>query len=484
MTSQHPPETPAAVDVAESKGSSSTAATDFSIDAGPRSLADAGRAYIGRLRGGDVGALPALFGLIVLLVIFNSVSPVFLTTGNLANVPSQGAGYILIAMGLVFVLLLGEIDLSAGTAGGVCAATMGLAVSKGGDLHKALGNATFLAVIVVLAAALAVAVHARLWPATVVIVLGVLVMLTNLGRYQILAIFLAVATGVAIGMLTGFLVARVGIPSFVVTLALFLAWQGVLLKFLGLGGALSVTQYDKITGFASSNMSTLQSWVFFVVVVGSYIAYTLFRSVRRRAEGLSAEPVALVALRGIALAVVGALGVYFLNQPRGSGGVLKGVPYIVPIVILLMVGWTLMLAKSSFGRHLYAVGGNAEGARRAGIDVPRIKIAAFGISSGMAALGGVALASRLGSIPSDLGGKNTLLYAVAAAVIGGTSLFGGKGKVRDAVIGGVVISIIPNGLGLKPDLGAPYEYMITGLVLLVAASVDALSRRRASASGV
>ena len=481
MTSSQTPETSRA-DVAKPavQGASSLAATDFANDAGATSLSEAGRSYFARLRGGDVGALPALLGLVVLLVVMDRVSPIFLTSGNLANVPRQGAGFIIIAMGLVFVLLLGEIDLSASWAGAVCAATMGLALTQAGDLRQALGGPTYTVLLVLLVLAVGVAVHARLWPAVAMVLGGLAVIFTGLGEKQLPAIFLAVAVGVAIGLLTGFLVARIGIPSFVVTLALFLAWQGVMLQFLGEGGALNVSRFDTVFGLVNGNLEPMQGWLLLVVTVGGYAAYTIVRSVRRRAQGLSAEPMSLVLVRAGAIAVIGALAVYLLNQPRGA---IRGVPYIIAIIVALMIFWTIVLSKSSFGRHLYAVGGNTEAARRAGIDVPRIKLAAFAICSGMAALGGVALASQLGSIPTNLGGTRTLLFAVAAAVIGGTSLFGGKGKVRDAVIGGLVIAIIPNGLGLKPNLNASYEFIITGLVLLLAASVDALSRKRASAGG-
>jgi D-xylose transport system permease protein len=243
--------------------------------------------------------------MLVLLVIFDRVSPVFFTTGNLANLPRQGAGFILIAMGLVFILLLGEIDLSAGTAGGVCAATMGLVLSKGGDLRLALGGRTFLVLLVLLGLALLVAVHSRLWPAVLVVGIGGALMLTDLGKHQVVAIYLAVATGVAIGLLTGFLVARVGIPSFVVTLALFLAWQGVLLKFLGEGGALNVARFDKVFGLANENFSPAQGWALLVVLLGGYLGYTIWRSISRRRENLSAEPLSLVLLRGAALTLVG-----------------------------------------------------------------------------------------------------------------------------------------------------------------------------------
>jgi D-xylose transport system permease protein len=333
--------------------------------------------------------------------------------------------------------------------------------------------------------AIVVGVLSRLWPAVAVVSAGVVLYLTGAGGNSVVAMLLAVVLGVSIGLLTGFLVASVGIPSFVVTLALFLAWQGVLLKFIGTGNAIPVRQEPAINGLANRNLPVTLGWLFFALIIGTYGAYTVWRSFRRRAQQLSAEPLALVVMRLVALAVLGGLVVWLLSEERGPNPALrsiKGVPYVVALIILLMVFWALVLGKSAFGRHLYAVGGNAEAARRAGINVPRIRTAAFAISSGMAGLGGVVLASRAGGVPADLGGGNTLLYAVGAAVIGGTSLFGGRGKVRDAVLGGIVIAMIPNGLGLV-GLGADYNFIITGLVLLVAASVDALSRKRAAATG-
>lgn len=454
---------------------------DFTHDVGPTSLSEVFHAYTDRVRGGDVGALPAVLGLVLLLVIFNQVSPFFFTADNLANLPAQGAAFVLFSMGLIFVLLLGEIDLSAGTAGGTCAATMALALRSDGDVIDALGGRVFAAMIVLMVLALAVAVVWKLWPAVAFIVLGVIVAFTHVSKNELVAIFLAVSVGVSIGLLTGFLVARVRIPSFVVTVALFLAWQGAVLLLIGQGGAISLARYDTITGFVNKNLSPLAGWLFVMGLIALYFGYTAFRSVRRRQQGLNAEPMSLVLVRGIALVVLGGLAVYFLNQPRGAGGI-QGMPFIVPVLLLLMVMWSIILARTSFGRHIYAVGGNAEAARRAGIDVARIRLACFAICTAMAALGGIALASRLGSLPSSLGGGNTLLYAIAAAVIGGTSLFGGRGKPRDAVIGGLVIAIIPNGLGLKANLGTQYEFMITGAVLLIAAGVDALTRARAQAS--
>jgi D-xylose transport system permease protein len=448
---------------------------DFAGDAPPENLQEAFRGYIGRVRGGEVGALPAVLGLVLLLVIFNQVSPFFLEVDNLANLPSQGAAFVLFAMGLIFVLLIGEIDLSAGTAGGTCAALMAVTLRDDGHVRDAVGGRIFAALLIAMALALAIAARAKLWPALIVIVAGIVIALTHVSSNQLVAIFFAVSVGVTIGLLTGALVAWVRIPSFVVTLALLLAWQGTVLLLIGQGGAISLAPYDTITGFINKNLSPVAGWLFVMGLIGIYFAYTAWRSVKRNKEGLAHEPIALVVARGLGLLLIGAAAVYLLNQPRGAGGI-QGMPFIVPVLLILMVFWSIMLARTSFGRHIYAVGGNAEAARRAGIDVARIRLGCFAICSGMAALAAVALASRLGSLPSNLGAGNTLLYAIAAAVIGGTSLFGGRGKPRDALIGGLVIAIIPNGLGLRADLGTQYEFIITGVVLLIAASVDALTR--------
>jgi D-xylose transport system permease protein len=259
----------------------------------------------------------------------------------------------------------------------------------------------------------------------------------------------------------------------------------VLLQFIGNGSAISTGNFPLVNGISNGNLPPLWGWVFYLVMVGGYIVYTVMRSIRRRAEGLSAEPMSLVIVRGTALAVVGAIALALLNQERGpnpSVVSIKGAPYVLPIMILFMVFWGLIQTKTRFGRYVYATGGNAEAARRAGIDLTRIRTACFAIGTGMAAVGGIAQASRLGSIPSDAGGGNTLLYAVAAAVIGGTSLFGGKGRVLDAIIGGLVIAVIANGLPLVTEKSGT-QFIINGLVLLIAASVDAISRRRAAATG-
>ena len=487
-----PADTPPAAELSQTPGATMTSTTrtpgadiaaGFTGDAGETSLRGATRAYIAKIRRGDPGALPAVLGLIVLLIVFSQVSKVFLTTGNLANLTPQAAPTILIAMGLVFVLLLAEIDLSAGTAAGVCAATMALALTKGGDLHKALGGGMYGAVIAVMVFALAIAVWMRLWWAGLTVLLGTIVVLTHLGAHIWIGMFLCVSIGTAIGLVTGFLRHPVGIPSFVVTLALFLAWQGVIIQFEGQGNAIATRQFYPLDALAYHDVRPAVGWVILAIFVGGYGLVTLFRSIRRRSQGLSAEPLSVVGIRFGALAAVGIFATYFLNtnrQVNPQGKPLEGMPWGIPLILVLLVISTLLLTKTQWGRHLYAVGGNPEAARRAGIDVGRIRVSAFAMCTTLSAFGGLAMASQLGGVPSDMG-KDILLYAVGAAVVGGTSLFGGRGRARDALLGGVVIALIPNGLGLIKNLGAAYTYVVTGAFLLIAAAVDAMARRRQQA---
>jgi D-xylose transport system permease protein len=227
-------------------------------------------------------------------------------------------------------------------------------------------------------------------------------------------------------------------------------------------------------------------WALYVAAVAGYAAVQLIRARSRARQGLAAQPMSILGLRIAVLAAVLGLATYALNQERAVNTLftsLKGVPIVVPVIAVLLIFWTFVLQRTAFGRHLYAVGGNTEAARRAGIPVDRIKIAAFMISSSMAAVGGIIAASRANSVDPNTGGSNVLLYAVGAAVIGGTSLFGGKGRVLDAVLGGAVVAVIDNGMGLL-GYSAGIKFVVTGLVLLLAAGVDALSRRRAAASGL
>ncbi|GGP83807.1 sugar ABC transporter permease [Streptosporangium pseudovulgare] len=394
------------------------------------------RGYAERVRGGDMGALPAVFGLVVLCTVFSILRPSFLTPGNFANLLTQGAAITVIAMGLVFVLLLGEIDLSAGFASGVCASVLAI-------------------------------------------------LLTEQGLPWYVAVAAAILTGVVIGAALGTVVAKLGIPSFVVTLAAFLGFQGLVLLLVKGGTNISIRD-QTIVAIANKYLPPVLGWALLALGVVGYAALQLLRARKRASRGLVADPIALIAARVGALAVLGGVAVYILNLERSRNPAvvsLTGVPIVVPIIVLLLVLGTFVLRRTAYGRHLYAVGGNAEAARRAGINVDRMKISAFVICSGMAAVGGIIAASRASSVDPNTGGSNVLLYAVGAAVIGGTSLFGGKGRVLDAILGGTVVAVIENGMGLM-GYSSGVKYVVTGAVLLLAAGVDALSRKRAAATGL
>jgi len=390
--------------------------------------------YWSRVKAGDIGALPAILGLVVLCGIFGAMSDVFLTPGNFANLLTQAAAVIVIAMGLVFVLLLGEIDLSAGYAAGVSGAVL-------------------------------------------------VILITNHDVAWYIAFPISIMVGALLGFVLGSLVARIGIPSFVVTLAAFLAFQGLLLLLAGEGGTIRIE--DKtILAVENSNLSPLLSWVFFIVVAVTYVGTGLTRLNTRRRAGLKTELVKLWVIKTTALLVITGGAVFALNVERSNNPdlvSLKGIPYVVPLILFLLAVGTFVLGRTAFGRHIYAVGGNAEAARRAGINVKRVRIAAFVICSALAAVAGMIFASRQNSISPTTGGSSTLLYAVGAAVIGGTSLFGGKGKMRDAILGGLVVAVIDNGMGLL-GYAAGIKFIVTGLVLLVSAGVDAVSRRGSSVS--
>ncbi|MFC0526393.1 sugar ABC transporter permease [Phytohabitans kaempferiae] len=398
-------------------------------------VASHARDYVARIRGGELGALPAVLGLVVLCVFFGVMRPVFFSAGNFANLFTQGAAVAVIAMGMVFVLLLGEIDLSAGFASGVCAAVL----------------------------AQVVAVHGYPW---------------------YVAVLAALATGVVIGLVLGFLVAKVGIPSFVVTLAAFLAFQGTVLLLIKGGTNVSIGD-EVIIAIENRNIPPALGWLLVVLIAGGYAAIQLLSVHRRTSRGLVTEPLPVVLARIGGLVAILAGAVYFLNLERSINPALnslKGVPIVVPIIAVLLIVWTFVLRRTAYGRHIYAVGGNREAARRAGINVDKIRISVFVICSFMAAIGGIILASKSRSVDPNTGGSNVLLYAVGAAVIGGTSLFGGKGRVLDAVLGGAVIAVIDNGMGLM-NLSSGQKFVFTGSVLLLAAGVDALSRKRAAATG-
>ena len=392
------------------------------------------QAYLARLRGGDIGSLPAIAGLVVLFVLFSLLRPdTFPTAGNIANLLVQASSIIVLAMGLTFVLLLGDIDLSAGVAGGASAAVMALVLRES-------------------------------------------------GVNWVVGLLAALVTGLVLGTLIGLLVARVGIPSFVVTLAFFLGVQGITLRLIGEGGTIAVRD-DVIVAIANSNVPVWLGWVLTALAAAGYAAVSLGRWAGQRRRGLSRDNLGVVIARLVVVVAVLFLVTAVLSQNRArvASIQLAGIPYSVPLIAVLLVVLTLVLSRTRYGRHVYAVGGNPEAARRAGISVRGIRMSVFMIGSTLAALAGVIDASRLNSVAPGSGGANTLLLGVGAAVIGGTSLFGGKGRVSDAVIGGLVIATIANGLGLLGQ-GAFVNFLVTGAVLLLAATVDAASRRRRAAT--
>ena len=389
--------------------------------------------YLSRIKSGDIGSLPAVLGLVSLVAVFGFMSEFFLTNRNFANLLTQAAPVMVIAMGLVFVLLLGEIDLSAGYASGVCGAVLVLLVTN----------------------------HGWSW-------------YTALGA--------SIAVGALLGTLIGTLVSRLGIPSFVVTLAAFLAFQGILLLLAGEGGTIPIA--DKtILAVENSNLTPVQGWALWAITSALYVVSGLNRINSRRKAGLVVELTQLWAMKTVGLLLITGLAVFELNQERGLSATnsTKGVTIVAPLILVILVAGTFLLSKTAFGRHIYAVGGNAEAARRAGINVKRVRTIAFVLCSALASVAGMLFASRMNSISPSTGGSSTLLYAVGAAVIGGVSLFGGKGRMRDAILGGLVVAVIDNGMGLL-GYGAGIQFLVTGAVLLVSAGVDAISRRGALAN--
>ena len=385
--------------------------------------------YRSRMRAGEMGSLPATLGLIVLVLIFAAANKTFLTPLNFANFFTQAAVVMILAMGLVFVLLLGEIDLSAGVTSGVAGSLLAVGLAKNG------------------------------WPLW-------------------LAVLVALGSGVVIGLGIGFLVAKVGIPSFVVTLALFLAFQGLVLVIIGEGGNVRITD-PTILAIENSNLPIWLGWTLYVVMVVAYAAIALTGRARRMQRGFAGQAMSLIVAKVVAVAVIGFVVVWVLSLERSVNpklNPLHGVPVIVPIIAVLTLVFAFVLERTRFGRHVYAVGGNVEAARRAGIRVSSLRIVVFAICSTTAAFSGIVAASRAASVDPNAG-RFIVLNAVAAAVIGGTSLFGGRGRIYDAIIGGAVVAVIDNGMGLL-GYSAGVKLMITGSVLMIAAGADALSRKR------
>ena len=467
-----------------SSAPSGAAITDFGIDTTAMSTTEAIGDYLARLRGGKLGSLPAVLGLIALFLLFTSLSDVFLSLNNVANLLAQGAGQTMIAMGIVFVLLVGEIDLSAGTASGAAGAVLAMHYVENGNLLGGMGTLVFVVFNAVLVLAAVLAALLRIWPGVVMSLVAMAITLSGTAANPWVEMLLALSVGTAIGCITGFLVAKIGMPSFVVTLALFLTWEGVILQFIGEGGVLGISTSHVLNQVANGNLSIAGSWALFVVAAGGFAAVSLGQHFRRLGRGLVTKPTPLVLFKVGGVAAFGAVATALLtiNRSPNPSIEISGVPYVVPIVLGLLTIGTYVLNRTRYGRHIYAVGGNTEAARRAGIDVTKIKASAFVVCSSVAALGAIVYSSKVGSVDAQAGGLDTLLFAVGAAVIGGASLFGGRGRVIDAVIGGTVLATVANGLGLLAQPAAVVA-IVTGLVLLLAATVDALSRRRAATAG-
>jgi D-xylose transport system permease protein len=390
-------------------------------------VADQFRGYVQRVKGGEMGSLPALAGLVVLGILFTSLDSVFFSKTNIANLMTQTAALMMLSMALTFVILIAEIDLSAGVTGGSAIAIWVLLVNQ----------------------------HQWNW---------------------VLALIVAWLCAAALGLFIGVFVAKVGIPSFVITLGLFLGLQGFMLVLLGGAGAYRV-QTQAVTDIMNKSMAVWAGYAFLGVIVLVSLVTGLYDRRRRQAAGVATRPIAMLWMRIAAWIVGGGFVVYLLSQDRSTGVFpITGVPIVVPIALgILWIGQTV-LDRTRFGLHVFAVGGNPEAARRAGINVARVRIVCFMTCSSLAVLSGLFTASQVGIVQATLG-RDIVLSGVGAAVIGGVSLFGGRGRLSQAAVGALLISMITNGLGLL-GLSAGITFLVTGGVLILAATIDAISRRR------
>ncbi|WP_377268970.1 sugar ABC transporter permease [Peterkaempfera sp. SMS 1(5)a] len=429
--SSNPIETPAADTTATDAEAIESHAPVRTVD--PRLLVreEGLKGYLGefkrKMRSGDLGSLPVILGLILIWGIFQGVTGTFLNPDNLSNITLYIAGPGLMAVGIVFVLLLGEIDLAAGSVAGTAAAIS-------------------------------------------------LVLSVQHGVNEWLAAGLAIVTAVVIGAIHGFFFAKIGVPAFVVTLAGLLGWSGLQQWILGTTGTINNPPDGLMVHLDNYFFSDVAA-AYGLAVVGVllYLGGALLDARRRRTAGLLARPVSEIAVRTVVLAVIAFAAAYTLNQDRGLPLAL-----VVFLGIVIITDW--VLRRTAYGRKVFAVGGSVEAARRAGINVVWVRISVFMISAGLAALGGLFIASQSGAADKALGGGNTLMNAIAAAVIGGTSLFGGRGKTWSALLGILVIQSIVQGLNLK-GIDTSIQYMITGAVLLAAVVLDSVSRRTQKASG-
>jgi len=397
------------------------------------SLGDYLRAWWKRIRGGESGALPIIMGLIVICIFFEVQSSAFLTATNIVNLLVQATFIILLGLAELYALILSEIDLSVGFVGAVGAAI-----------------------------ALALMGAPQNWPWWAALIVGM-------------------AACAVIGALQGILITRLRIPSFVVTLAGLLGWQGVLIYVFdvdkgAVGGVISISN-NVIDDLVSGSMTPAAGWILLIVAIALYATVTLLSSARRRSQGLTVPPRSITLLGVGAVAAAGVVLVWVCNLNRGTVTPLSGVPWVIPVVVIILLASSFLLARTRLGRYIYAIGASPEAARRAGINVTRIRTIAFALCSFTAGLAAVVYASRLGSISVGFDGGTYVLYAVAAAVIGGASLFGGYGKPIHPLLGGLVIATLTNGLALLNITTAGTD-IATAAVLIVAVAVDATLRRR------
>ncbi|MFD3335618.1 sugar ABC transporter permease [Streptomyces sp. NPDC058700] len=389
------------------------------------------KGYVGefrrKVRSGELGSLPVVLAVIIIWTVFGSLNSTFLSAQNLSDLSQQIVGTGMIAVGIVFVLLLGEIDLSVGSVSGLCAA-----------------------------------------------IFAVLNVLNGMNQW--LALLIAVAGGAVVGLLQGFFFAKVGVPAFVVTLAGNLAWNGLMLQVLGTSGTVNIPSESVVSRLYSTVYhSPAAAYVTAAVGVGLFLAASLLDARRRRAARVPFRPVAEIVLRTAVIAALAFTTAYILNR-------YQGLPLALLIFLIVLVLLDFVLRRTTYGRRIFAVGGNIEGARRAGISVPFVRMSVFSIAGTMAAIGGIFLAGQIQSASQTSGGGNLLMNVIAAAVIGGTSLFGGRGSVWSALLGALVIGSIQSGMNIMGVSNA-VQFMITGSVLLAAVVVDSLSRRSQKAAG-
>ena len=384
------------------------------------------RAAAAWLAPGESGAISVITGLIVIGVIFQSLNGHFLSPVNLTDLLVQGAVFMLLGMSEVFALLLGDIDLSIGFVSGI-----------GGVITAEL------------------LIGSRNWPWWAAVITALLVT-------------------TAIGAAQGTLISRLRLPSFVVTLAGLLACQGLMIWILGSGGTLPISD-NVINDLANGCLTPAASWLLMAAIVAAFTVVTIRRDAERRAGG-TGPPASRTAAKVGAAAAAGLVIVAVCNANRGVLNPVRGVPWVVLIVLGVLFAWSFLLNRTRFGRDAHAIGSNAEAARRAGVSLATIRTVSFALAGLTAGVGGIIYASELRSVSSGTDGATLVLYAVAAAVIGGTSLFGGRGKPLDGVLGGIVIAAIYNGIYLL-GMSAAAQDLIFALVLLAAVSADVLARR-------